>query len=81
MTPRQLQLLARYRFMFRAAVAMAVVGSMAVVAGGLAWAVLGTGAGSVPWGLATVSLAGLCAYKVLLSTMSILEGREPNRVT
>ena len=70
---RTRRLLDRYSLMFRFSLAAAVLGALVAFLGVIASLNAGAMSGAVPLGLFFVSLGGLLAYKILTSTVRVLE--------
>ena len=70
---RTRRLLDRYSFMFRFSLAAAVLGALIAFVGVIVSLSAGALSGAVPLGLTFVSLGGMLAYKVLTSTVRVLE--------
>ena len=70
---RTRRLLDRYSLMFRFSLAAAVLGALVAFLGVIASLNAGAMSGAVPLGLFFASLGGMLAYKVLTSTVRVLE--------
>jgi hypothetical protein len=69
---RTVRLLARYRLMFRVSLSTLCLSIFVLAASLVAWMV-GPMPVSLPFALLMIELSGLCAYKVLTSTVRVLE--------
>lgn len=72
------QLIQRYRFMFRFSVSATALGGVVALLSVLGWVASGAMPPALPLGLIGTSLGGLLAYKVLVSTLAVLEGPYAN---